>query len=249
MKQIIGLLAAALLTTQVQAQNNSGTITYEQIITLDFSKHPEMEAFAAMIPKEQRSKKILYYTPTATLYKNGQEEPATTNTTSGGANVMIKMDMPEEIVFQDITAGKTYEQKEFMGRQFLITGDVAQNKWKMTGRQKEIAGYPCMQATLIEDKDTLNAWFTSAIPVASGPANMAGLPGMILEINNGDEMKIVAVNIQEGAPDKSLMEKPKAGKKISKEEFEKMVTEKTKEMEQANGGDGDRIIIRREISN
>lgn len=248
MKQIILVITAFAWTMHTQAQDNSGTITYNELIELNVQLDGEMAAFAAMIPKEQRSQKLLCYTPGATLYKNKKKtEESSHNMDNDGAQVMIKMDMPDEIIYKDLQAGKIFEQKEFMGRQFLVEGDVKKYKWKMTGKQKEIAGYACREATTIRDKDTITAWFTPAIPVSSGPGSLGNLPGMVLEAHIGSRVHITAAKIEAGKVDKAQLAKPKAGKKMSEDEFEKIVKEKTAEMQQENGGNGNRIIIRKEI--
>ena len=250
MKQYILSAAAILFMSNAIAQDNSGTIVYEQTVKLDFKAHPELEAFADMMPKIPSAKRTLYYTPDITLYKSEKAPEEVTNQVSGSNTQMdIKMDMPEETVYRDMKAGVSYEQKEFMGREFLVTGDVKQQSWKMTGKQKEISGYPCNEAMLVQGKDTMTAWFTPAIPVAAGPSTLGNLPGMILEANMAGMLELKAISITPGAIDKSLLVKPKGGKKISKEDFEKMVAEKTKEMDEATGGNGDGVRIRIERGN
>lgn len=248
MKQIICTLAFILPCTLHAQTEKEGTIIYEEIIRIDISDMPELEAFAAMIPKEQHSGKLLYYTNNATLYMNdpSEKEQATNSIDNGGMKMVMKMDRPEEIVYKDLVTGKTYEQKEFMGRRFLIEGEVKQPGWKLGTGTKNIAGYPCRDAVLIKDKDTINAWFTTAIPIASGPYTLSGLPGMILEANIGNRVLVVAKEIK-STVNPSMLKKPGSGKKMSAGDFEKMVEEKTKEMEQLQGGNGNRVIIRREV--
>ena len=47
--------------------------------------------------------------------------------------------------------------------------------------QKVIKGYPCMKAVKSDSLYTIEVWFTSKIPVSSGPKGLYGLPGLILE--------------------------------------------------------------------
>lgn len=249
MKNIILLIAASLFAGDIQAQNNSGTITYEEVVTLNIELDGEMAQFAAMLPKEQRNEKLLYFSPEVSVYKN--KEKAAGNETSMSNNGMefkMKMDVPDEVFFKALQTGKTYEQKEFMGRKFLVHGDVKKYKWKITGNQKEIFGYPCQEAVNIREKDTVTAWFTAAIPVMSGPGSLGNLPGLILEAQVGSNLHITAQNIDMSNPDKTQMTKPKGGKKLTADEFDKIVKEKTAEMEEANGGSGGaRIMIRTEV--
>ena len=37
---------------------------------------------------------------------------------------------------------------------------------------------------------TISAWYTPQIPVSAGPGNYHGLPGLILEVNDGSETVI-----------------------------------------------------------
>lgn len=249
MKHIILAAATLLAVTNATAQDNTGTIVYEQTIKFDFDSHPELKQFAAMMPEQQSDKQILYYTPDATIYKSQSKPKEVENSVSGNSmQVKIQMDSRQEIVYKDLKAGISYEQKEFMGRQFLVTGNIKQQSWKMTGKQQEISGYPCQEATMIIDKDTVWAWFTPAIPVATGPSSFGNLPGMILEARIGKMVVIKAVSITPGKVDMAQLVKPKSGKKVSHEEYEKIVAAKTKEMQEQFGGSGKSIIIRTDIT-
>lgn len=247
MKQIIASVGLALITCGAAAQDNSGTIIYTQTIRLNFDDRPEMAAFADMIPKEQSSKKLLCYSPQASLYKDVPKEKETENSVSSGNGIHIKMDFdsPSEIVYKDLINNETIEQKEFMGRQFLIIGDMKEIKWKMTGRQKRILEFPAQEAVTIQDKDTITAWFSPAIPVKSGPSSLGNLPGMILEVYIGSMLELKATAILHNEADKNQLVKPKGGKKMTRKEFEAMVEAKTKEMNIGGGGDGRQVIIHR----
>lgn len=249
MKNKLLLVLASFLAISTQAQNTSGTITYEEVITLNIELDEEMAQFAAMIPKEQRNEKLLYFSPQSSVYKNKEKAAVNeTNMSNNGMEFRIKMDSPDEVLYKDLLAGKTYEQKEFMGRKFLINGDVKKYKWKMTGNQKEISGYPCQEAVTVRGKDTVIVWFTAAIPVMSGPGSLGNLPGLILEAYVGKNMVITAQNIVLGNVDKTQMVKPKGGKKLTADEFEKIVKEKTEERGGENGANGGtRIMIRTEV--
>ncbi len=238
----------SVLVAGAQAQN-TGTVIYEELIKLDIELDGDMAQFAAMLPKEQKGEKLLRFSSEASLYKNKEmteEEQANSNV--NGMNVQIKVNRADEVIYKDLKEGKTYEQKEFMGRRFLITGDIMKYSWKMTGNQKEIGGYPCQEAITTRGKDTVTAWFTPAIPVPTGPGSLGSLPGLILEAHVGKQVHITTKSIDLGKVDEADMEKPKGGKKVSNEEYEQIVKVKTEEMQEQYGGDGDgRIIIRREI--
>jgi GLPGLI family protein len=62
---------------------------------------------------------------------------------------------------------------------------------------------------------------------------------MILELDIDEGKRtLVAEKITLAPNEKGAITKPKKGKKVSREEYEKIVEEKTKEMEEQMGGNG-----------
>lgn len=244
----IAIIALSLFTAAAaQAQTTSGKVSYKETIKLDIALDGEMAQFAAMLPKEQAFNKTLYFSPDASLYQfDKAPENQELDHTEGNATIKIKMDRPEEKTYTDIKGKKKIEQKEFMTRKFLVTSDIGKTDWKLTGKQKTILGYPSQEARMKKDTTEIVAWFTPAIPVSTGPMGMTGLPGLILEVNYGKLITMEATNVTAMAVDKSLLVKPKDGKKVTEDEMEAIIEEKTKEMQQQYGGDGKRVIIKME---
>ena len=83
--------------------------------------------------------------------------------------------------------------------------------------------------------------------LSTGPSSYCGLPGVVLavDINNGDQT-ITATSVNTDTVDVSKIVKPKDGKKVTQEEFDKIRDEKMKEMG-VEPGSGNNVIIR--ISN
>ena len=160
--------------------------------------------------------------------------------------MIVHMGNRDEKLYTNIREGKTVEQKEFMGRKFLISGAVKKAAWKMTGAQKTILSYPCQEAVMINEKDTVTAWFTTAIPVSAGPRGWTGLPGMILAATLNSDISMTATAVDAGPVADGIIVQPKSGKKVSPEEFKAIVDEKMKEMGGAESNGNVRIIMRRE---
>jgi len=84
----------------------------------------------------------------------------------------------------------------------------------------------------------MTAWFTPEIPVSTGPAMYGGLPGLILEISDGNRTMLctkVVINPSE----KIKIKEPSKGKIVSNLEFKKIQEDKMKEMrERYNSGGG-----------
>ena len=94
---------------------------------------------------------------------------------------------------------------------------------------------------------TITAWYTPQIPVSAGPAGYHGLPGLILETNDGSQTIICSKIVINPKKSNDIVE-PKKGKKVTQKEFDLIMEKKMAEMEdrfKPNGRkDNDHIEIR-----
>jgi GLPGLI family protein len=87
---------------------------------------------------------------------------------------------------------------------------------------------------------TITAWYTPEIPVNQGPENYWGLPGLILEVNDGKTV-ILCSKVVLNSKVKAEIKAPTKGKVISQKEFDETVIKKMeefREMNQGRGGNG-----------
>jgi len=246
------ILSAAVIACSIgaYAQNTGGTIQYETTVSIgDLSAENIPKEIAAMIPKETKSKNVLYFSPKNSLYQGLKTKEKQTNyVSSSSENVNIKISMnsasPEEKTYVDITNKKIVEQKEIMGKKFLVVDQLEKMKWKITGRQKVISGYSVQEATAINDKDTIFAWYSPEIPVSTGPMGIAGLPGLILEASIGSHLTVLATNLKLNEDVSTKIKEPTKGKQVTNEQFKKIAKEKEAEMKQQFGGNGSSIIVK-----
>lgn len=94
----------------------------------------------------------------------------------------------------------------------------------------------------IPEEIEVTAWFTPQIPVSNGPGEYAGLPGLILELNVY-RTTLLCSKIVMNPKDSEKIEPPTKGKKLTREEYVKIVKEKTEELRenfQNRGGNGRR---------
>lgn len=225
-------------------ENTSGTIVYEEVMKFNIELEGENAAFADMMPSESKSEKILYFNSKASLYSNiekEEEENSVIEQESEGVMVIVEMSSPDDKVYCDLENKENIEQTEFMSRLFLIVDEAVEFSWKLTGNQKMILDYQCQEAIYEnEEGDITTAWFTPQIPISVGPSIYSGLPGAILSISmEGGDYEIVAKSITIGGVDESVLIKPKKGKKVSRKDYEKIVEEKNKEMEEQYGSGGE----------
>lgn len=72
------------------------------------------------------------------------------------------------------------------------SSDTAIYKWALRDEFKTINGYKCQKATAVNKSgENIIVWFTEDIPISSGPAFLAGLPGLILEYYNPTDKRLI----------------------------------------------------------
>jgi GLPGLI family protein len=82
------------------------------------------------------------------------------------------------------------------------------------------------------------AWYTPQVPVSNGPAKYQGLPGLILEVNDGKKT-IVCAEIILNPSKKITVTAPKKGKVVSQKKYTKIQKQKRDEMmEKIKGRNG-----------
>ncbi len=235
----LGLCAA------LNAQKTEGTILFEEKMNMHRNLPPDAGDMKAMIPEFRMMKSELLFTSTESVYRNVEEEEED-DEEMGDGQVRIKMQRPEAIFYRNFSSGQKTDQREFMGKYYLIEGAIDQTPWKVSGESREILGYMCMKAvwedTATERKRTVVAWFAPDIAVSSGPVTYGQLPGLILaiDINNG-ELQLTAQKIDLKPLKKGDIKMPEKGEKTTQAEFQKMMDERIKAMG-GSGGGGIRII-------
>lgn len=83
----------------------------------------------------------------------------------------------------------------------------------------------------LSNKVTITAWYAIEIPISQGPSKYWGLPGLILEVNDG-KTTILCSKMVLNTKEKLEIKPPKNGKKVTQKEFDTIVEEKMKEIHQ-----------------
>lgn len=84
---------------------------------------------------------------------------------------------------------------------------------------------------------TITAWYTPEIPVNQGPESYWGLPGLILEVNDG-KTTILCSKVVLNSKDKVEIKAPTNGKVVSQSVYDETVMKKMQEMQEMNSGPG-----------
>lgn len=202
---------------------------------------PERQDMKDMIPQFNISKFELIFSGDESIYRaQKQEELPTTSTSPGGPPMGMRFGggRANRVVYKDLAKDTMIDSRDFMQKQFLITGTPTLRKWKIGTKHKEILGYNCLEASFREDSaTTMVAWFSPQLPVSNGPSDYQGLPGMILQVDVNDGLRMfTASEIKLDSVDTSVIVAPNKGKEVTAEEFEKIREEKMKEMGMQQGG-------------
>lgn len=245
----------ALLTAQ------SGVVQYDQATRLDFNM-PANSPWASRMPKNTVKQMKLTFTPEATLFGPGVQRPDDRGGFRGGFDAIeirsvgggefrggdMAMMRGGMAFFggassNDITGaytnlgdGSYTEVREFLGRTFRIPSERPSFAWKLTGEQASFLGHPVFQAIAQQDSSKIEAWFTPDIPVSAGPAQYGGLPGLILTLAVDSNRVVYTATAVDTKTAVEPLKAPKEGSKVTREEYDRIVKEKTAEMEKQRGG-------------
>lgn len=128
----------------------------------------------------------------------------------------------KRVYFVDFFKKVTLAQDcDLIGECYLIENNFLD--WQMTQKFKIIKGYKSYLAIAkIQGKKqkTINAWYTNEIPTNFGPMIYSGLPGLILELDDGS-ISYSVEKIQLNLKKKIKIEEKKKAPLVSKEDFVK----------------------------
>lgn len=144
---------------------------------------------------------------------------------SGLAFNLAKNKGGNDIFYANKKKNKAVKQKDDEGEWLLITSKFNHHKWKLTNQKKKIKGLVCYKATTTFTFESLRktiiepveAWYCPSIPFSFGPAGYEGLPGVILELDNG-RVTFYAIRIHLNTQKKLKIKEPTKGKKITEKE-------------------------------
>ncbi len=207
---------------------------------------------------------VLNFDQTESVYK--EEEKLSAPGGQGGGRFGGMMSFGAGLKYKNTKDAIVLEESEFFGKQFLITESGTKPEWVLGAETKKIGNYMCYKATLTKEVDPFSivgfgrgnnnndaekkdekpktmivtAWYTPQIPVSQGPGEYWGLPGLILEVNAGTTT-VLCKEITLNPNEKVTIKKPSKGKKVTRDEYNKIVKKKTEEMrDQFRGRGGNR---------
>jgi len=106
-------------------------------------------------------------------------------------------------------------------------------------KSKEAPKTSFMDALELPKEITITAWYTPEIPVNQGPEGYWGLPGLILEVNDGKTI-ILCSKVVLNPKEKAEIKPSSKGKVVGQKEYDETVMKKMEEFREMNQGRGDR---------
>ena len=124
-------------------------------------------------------------------------------------------------VINELSTDKIWFQEKIATDKFLYE-EVIKFNWVNHQATKLILGYNCRKATTNYQGRNYTAWYTSDIPINSGPYKFSGLPGLILEIYDDEkEYHFLIKGIEPLPKDTTLTFNSKNFIDVSKNTYEK----------------------------
>ena len=227
---------------------------------IDKDVDPEFQkAIDEAIKKASEKKYSLIFNKTESLF---EEEKELTKPQAGSMVVTIDFSGGGK-KYLNLKENITKCEDEIFGKEFLIEEPLKKMEWKLIDETKKIGDYTCQKAELIipvSEKDLkeyeeflkrdavkpqlfkmdkpqdkkIVAWYTSEIPVALGPNNYWGLPGLILELNE-ENLIFLCSKVTLSNKAKYTINPPSNGKKVSQKEFDEIEKKKLDSMRDEDG--------------
>jgi GLPGLI family protein len=192
-----------------------------------------------------------------TYFKNVKEKQYTVDKEVFGKEFLIKDSLPnlkwvlsdESKKIGDYTcfkataikeASKTdfrnYRRKKEAPKKETEVGKVDE---KDTSEKKEEKKTNFFEDIDMPKEVTVTAWYCPEIPVNQGPDEYWGLPGLIMEVNDGKTI-IMCSKLVLNVKEKIEIKAPTGGDKVSQKEYDDIMVKKMKEMSDMGGGPGSR---------
>ena len=208
---------------------------------------------------------VLTFNKTASIYKQ-EEKLDQASGRRGGMRFMMMGGNGSGKYYKNLQTKTSAKENEFSGKNFLIKDDLTTYDWKMEQETKMIGENLCFKATTVVERPVretnfrfgrrndseqekkeeskedvmeqviVTAWYTLGVPVSHGPDDYWGLPGLILEVSDGNT-QILCTKIVMNPKEKTVIAEPTKGKVVSQKEYDEIFENKIKEMRERMGNE------------
>lgn len=250
---MIGLYATSM------AQQFEGIATYKTDRQVDLEMENDgmtdamQEQIAAQLRKQFQKEYTLTFNKNESIYEEVESLDSPAPMATGGISIVISGGT--DVLYRNIPENQYTVQTEISGKEFLIKDALETPEWTFEKETRNIGNYTCFKATrerevtektMTNESDSLvevtrlittTAWYTLDIPVKHGPSDFWGLPGLILQLEEGD-LTILCSKIVLNPEKEIKIEAPRKGKEVTQAEFDEIQEKKSKEMMERFQSDG-----------
>jgi GLPGLI family protein len=161
--------------------------------------------------------------------------------------------------YKNLSKKQIIVERDLLSKEFLVTEPLVVIDWKFESETKKIGEFTCNKAIAIipvseaekeayqkrkneEEQNnsqfltsnspeprTITVWYSPEIPVNHGPSDLWGLPGLILEVNDGRTVKLCS-KVVLNTKDNLKINIPTKGTVLSQREYDALECKKTQEM-------------------
>lgn len=265
--QSIIVCVFTMISTLANGQQFQGEATYKTSRKMDFKIENKdqnqgidsdmSKKLNEMLQKQFQKEYKLTFNSFESIYKE-EGKLAAPQPNAGNMQILVMGNSETNILYKNIKEKRYTNQEDIFGKTFLIQDSLIHKEWKLGSETKFIGKYQCYKATrtieiekitslsfsnkeeqpkTIKETVTITAWYTPEIPINGGPKMYWGLPGLILEVNDGSET-IVCSKIVVNPKDTVTIKEPTKGKKVTQKKFEEILRKKTKEISERYSGKG-----------
>ncbi|WP_462253388.1 GLPGLI family protein [Ekhidna sp.] len=264
---LISLVPGLLVGVAFKAigqQNFEGIAKYKSSMSIESlnvagpDMNPEMQESIRkqLLQQSQRDYTLTFNLQEATWKEDAELESAASTPSTGG--MQIRFSTGNSVSYLNPSKNQFLEETEIFGKKFLIEDALPTYNWKITGETKKIGDYTVIKAEYqniteqmtmslsdsekttetVMDTTMITAWYAPDIPVSQGPSNTWGLPGLILELKNGN-FTFLCTKVELNPAEPIAIEVPSKGKRVTREEADQIRDEKLQEMmKKYDTGDG-----------
>ena len=176
-----------------------------------------------------------------TYYKNVKEKTYTVDKEFMGKEFLVKDSLPQ-LKWKMETETKQiggYNCFKATAVRAASTSDFRNFRLKKDAKKEPKPAEKDQKTNLMDEIDIpkeilITAWYTPEIPVNQGPESYWGLPGLILEANDG-KTTILCSKIVLNPKERVAIKAPTNGKIISQKEYDDTVVKKMKELQEMQG--------------
>ncbi|CAM3995860.1 GLPGLI family protein [Flavobacterium antarcticum] len=203
---------------------------------------------------------VLNFNKTESVYQEEEQLELPTAPTKGMVIKMVSSGFGK--TYKNLVKKQEIIERDMFLKEFLVTEPLVLIDWKLESETKKIGDYTCYKATGIipiseaeeeaynkrvleqEQRNSLilgiekllpqniTVWYTPEIPVNHGPENLWGLPGLILEVNDGRTITLCS-KIVLNAKNNLKINAPTKGTVISQKDYDDLEQKKLREMRES----------------